>query len=473
MKNSKLNLGRKNLFLVFFLIIALIPYLYASFYTNPIADDFTYAFKGKNNPLASTLINEYLNWNGRYISNIFVLLNPISFKCFLGYKLIPIILILLTVSSNYFFIKKLTNRKVENLKSVIYALFLTILYLYQMPIVSEGIYWYTGAVTYQLGNIFLLYYFGFLAQFFYEKYLFQSKIIHVIILFLFVIITIGFNEILMISLILIHLGLCFIYFTNNLFFKKLVFYLLITSIIFGCIVFFAPGNKTRESFFPNNHMLLSSLSSTFAQIIRFSTEWISSAPLIFVSIIYFEINKILSEQLTMFNKSFYLKPYMSIFLLFIAIFIGVFPPYWSTGLLGQHRTLNTSYFLFILVWFINLTVLYNHKLISFEPFNSKVKVAFSIIIWLSFIFNKNGYSLIQDIRNDDIRKYNDQMIKRYSLIQSKNDTIYFEPIKNRPLSLFVLDITEDPNNWQNFGYNVFFNKPDKKIKLKNNPLNSK
>lgn len=448
------------------LIIAILPYLYISMYCNPIADDFTYAFKIKNHNFFSVLLNEYLNWNGRYISNIFVILNPIAFDSFLGYKFVPIFLIFLTVYSIYYFIRKLTNEKLTKYETLVFALVLTLLYLYQMPIISEGIYWYTGAVTYQLGNIFLLFYLGILSQFIYEKYIFHNRIIHLIILILSMFLTVGFNEILMIIIVLLSLCIYLVYLLNRIKKRKLVFYLLIASICFGSIVYFAPGNLTREAFFPDNHNLINSFIQSIAQSIRFFFDWISSAPIIFISILYFKLNRTLSENIPLFNKSFYLSPVFSFSLLFFIIFIGAFPAYWSTGILGQHRTINTSYFLFLLIWFINLTVVYNQNLISFEQINKKVQLVFLVIIWCSLVFTKNGYNLFQDIRTGDHKKYNDQMVKRYSIIEESSDTIYFEPIKNRPATLFVLDITDNPKNWQNLGYAIFFNKPEKSIILK-------
>lgn len=60
------------------------------------------------------------------------------------------------------------------------------------------------------------------------------------------------------------------------------------------------------------------------------------------------------------------------------------------------------------------------------------------------------------------------MQQRYSIIEKSGDVIYFEPIKNKPHSLFVLDITDDPENWQNTTYSLFFDMPHKSVELKKN-----
>ena len=448
------------------LIIAILPYLYVSLYCNPIADDFAYAFKGKYWDLLPALIGEYLNWNGRYVSNIFVMLNPIAFDSFIGYKLVPILLIICTVFSFYFFFRALTDKVINQYELFALSLVITLLYLHQMPIISEGIYMYTGAVTYQLGNVFLLLYAGALCQYIGKKHLFKSKIAHAILLIALMFLTIGFNETIMITVLLFSTGIYVISKLNKLDGRAFLFYLLIVCICFSCIVYFAPGNSTREAYFPNNHQLVNSLISSLAQCIRFFFDWISSAPLILLSILYYSLNKRLSEHVPIFRESFYLTPLISFALLFIVIFIGAFPAYWSTGILGQHRTMNVSYLLFIIAWFINLTVFYNKNLATLDLKHYKLRIVIYVLVWCSLVFARNGYTLLEDIRTGDIARFNTQMVERYSIIENSGDTIYFEPIKYRPKTLFVLDITDNPKNWQNEAYAIFFGKPDKPVMIK-------
>ncbi len=469
MKNSKIysKITHKRELLVFiFLILALLPYLYVSIYTNPIADDFTYAFKGKSESLIKTLIGEYLNWNGRYTSNVFVLLNPIVFGCFWGYKVTPIFIIFALFFSILFLFSTITEKKFKVLQRWIISLVLTLLYLYQMPIISEGIYWYTGAVTYQLGSVLFLIYLSLLILFFRKKFILNKRLIHLFILALLIAVTIGFNEIIMIVMFILSIYIWVIFKQNKTKKHKYLTFILICTIIFCSIVFFAPGNSGRESHFTINHHFLNSLLSSFAQTIRFSLDWVSSLPLILLSILYYKVNKKLSTQLIIFSKSFYLTPIISVFTLFLLVFIGSFPAYWATGILGQHRTMNVSYLLFILMWFINLTVIYN----KFEFPKIKelkyCKIIFFILIYFSLIFTKNSYNLIYDLKTYKCQDYNSQMQDRYSIIKNSTDTAYFELIKRKPKTLFVLDITDNPKNWQNKGYGIFFEKPHIQIMIK-------
>jgi hypothetical protein len=71
-------------------LVVLLPYFYLSFFIHPAADDYNYAYLTISKDWFSEYINQYYTWNGRYSSNILVLLNPIAFKSLFFYRIIPI-----------------------------------------------------------------------------------------------------------------------------------------------------------------------------------------------------------------------------------------------------------------------------------------------------------------------------------------------------------------------------------------------
>ncbi len=456
----------KNEIALILLGIAFIPYIYLSFFTNPICDDFISSVISKENRLFPLLIKEYNGWSGRYGSNVFVFSNPLVYDSLLGYKLAPIAIILGTMVSFFIFIKGMMNQIFSTVKIIAFACLLTLLFLYQMPVIADGIYWYTGAVTYQLGNIFLLMYIGFLNLYFRGKYFFNSKYIHGFILAFILFFVTGFNEILMVMLLLISTLTFFIVWKNRMNqFKAIARFLFIVSILCSIFMCLAPGNTLRGDFFPEKHQLVHSLAMAALQTLRFFTDWISSAPLILLSVLYYFINKELSSKHLLFSNSFYLSPILSLLLLFFVIFIGSFPAYWATGILGQHRTMNASYFLFILMWFINLTVFYNKTTWKIDALKPNWEVGMFLVIWISLIFSKNGFNALEDITKKRAYTYNKGMEDRYASMQMPQDTLYFKPFLDPPKTLFVLDITEDPDHWINQAYNVYF-ETDHKIILK-------
>lgn len=418
---------------------------------------------------------QYSAWSGRYAASILLFTNPIAYNSFFIYKLLPVVLIILLVLSNLLFVSTLMGKYQSRMQSLIIALLISILFLYQMPILSEGIYWYSGSMTYQLATVFVMTYISLLVMYTQGRLLFKSKVIHIAVLTVLLIIGIGFNEVHTIGLILFACIALFIVIKNKLPHRSLFIYLLIITVVFACIMIFSPGNTNRESFATNNHRFLYSLVLSFAQVIRFFLEWVSSIPLLILSFLYYFLNKKLSENNPLFSRSFYLSPLYSTLLLFGIIFIAVFPPYWATGMLGQHRTMNVAYYLFLICWFIHLTVCFNfykNELAGVKALNKRLQAILLVITVVAFSFSKNGYDLLTDIFYGKARSYDAQMTARYTQLQAPADTIYFTPIQDPPKNLFLYDIQEDPANWLNQSYNLYFECKEKSIIKRDRAISS-
>jgi hypothetical protein len=453
------------LFLISVLLL-FVPYLYISRYACPVADDFVCAANGKTNSLLSLQLSQYLGWSGRYSANILIFLNPLVYNSFSIYKLVPVVLIVLLVLSNLFFVRTLIGKDQTGLQSFIISLLFSLLFFYQMPILSEGIYWYTGSVTYQLATVFVMLYLGLLIRYTRGWLILKSRIIHISALTLLLIISIGFNEVDMLALVLFGCTSLFVVVKNKLHYQPLFIYLFVITIVFSGILFFAPGNENRANQALNNHRFFYSLGMSFAQIIRFFLDWVSSIPLLALSFLYYFLNKKLSESNRLFSVSFYLSPFYTTALLFIVIFIAVFPPYWATGMLGQHRTLNVAYYLFLFLWFINLTVCFNfykNELPAIKPMNRQLQATLLMVIVVAICFSKNGYDLLTDIFYGKAKAFDEQMTARNAQLKLPGDTVYFHPIQDPPKSLFLYDVKEDPANWLNQSYNLYFECKDKSI----------
>ncbi len=448
------------------LITLFVPYIYICQYAMPFADDFVYGFRGKKYAVLQESVKEYFNWSGRYTANVLDFLNPLSFNSFIVYKLVPVVVICFTVLSWFIFIHVLFGNHLNKKFQTIISLFLSLLFVYQMPILSEGIYWYTGAVTYQIGNVSVLVYISLIGLLFQERFLFKNKLFHFFILSILLIACIGFNEILMLALASFAVVSLIIVHKNGLAHKPFFIYLLVMTFIFSCILFFAPGTDARAELTFNNHRFFSSVFFAAAQTIRFFLEWTSSLPLLLLSVLYYYLNKKLVAENRLFAVSFYLSPLYSSMFLFYIIFIAVFPPYWATGILGQHRTLNVAYWLFIILWFINLTVCFNaykEKLKGIKPLQKQFHTGLIITIIIALAFSKNGYDVITDIFYGKARAYEEQMSDRYHLLQSGADTIYFDPVVDPPKTLFLYEVSGDPANWINRCYNLYFECENKQI----------
>ncbi|PCI98994.1 MAG: hypothetical protein COB15_04850 [Flavobacteriales bacterium] len=459
------KLKKEQLFL-FGLLLAIFPYFYLCFFTNPSADDFVFAYYFQTQEYFQLLKGTFLGWNGRYASNIFSYLNPIGFGSFFGYKIAPFLMILLFLSSSFYFVKQLFFKEKLQFQITI-SLVLSLLFFHNMPIISEGVYWFTGSVIYFLGIIIFQFYIGLLIKTIRKKRCLIRGVPLIILLFF----VCGFNEVLTLLVLFLLSIITIVFYKNQLERKSLVVIQLLFAILFASILIFAPGNGFRGDAYVEAYNFTHSLSYSILQVARFSFYWIVSIPLIIASIFYFEINKKMRKENVVFQNSFYLNRWLSLLFLFTVTFICVFPPYWLTGILGQHRTLNVAYAFFLPFWFVNLTVWYNYynQKINLN-FLDKTKRVLGIVLFLGLIITANGFNALKDVFSGSARQYDIQLKERFKRLQKNTPIseklIKFKPIKTKPKCLFTSDITANPKDWKNKAYNLYFCQDSLKIYIK-------
>ncbi|MBL4592419.1 MAG: hypothetical protein JKX68_01225 [Flavobacteriales bacterium] len=323
-----------------------------------------------------------------------------------------------------------------------------------MPIISEGIYWFTGSVIYTLGLIFSLFYTALLINVIREN----KKGIYSLFLVVLLFFVCGFNEVLTLLMVFFLAVASYIFYKKNLLGKKIVGIQFLLSVLFAAAVVLSPGNELRGEVYPDAHNFPYSFLYSIMQVGRFSFLWIGSIPLIAASLIYFQINKKMREENNLFQNSFYLNRWSSFLILFAIIFICVFPPYWATGILGQHRTLNIAYLFFIIMWFINLTVWYNYYQSKLRfGLTTRITKALSVFLLIGFFLTGNGYNSLSDIFSGSAHRYNKQLTERFEkLKQTNKKQITLSPLTKNPKCLFVADITNNPKDWTTIGYIQYF-----------------
>lgn len=455
------------------ILLVVSPYFYLSFYIYPAADDYNYAFLTISKDWNKEYFNQYNTWNGRYASNILVLLNPIAFHNLIFYRFIPLILIFFTFLSVYFFIDSVYRKQFENIVKVNIALTLTLFFLYVMPNIAEGIYWYTGAVTYQISVTLLIIYSALIFRYLTRRYII-GKAFHFILNTIVIILVIGFNEIVMLILLLYHFVLMLFAFFKYEKNKSISVYWFIIVLIASLIIFLAPGNEVRASYFENNHQFFNSVLYSLLQTIRFLSDWISNLPFIIFSLITLYLFK--KGNVEFFKVVSYSDILVWGLSIPLIIFICIFPAYWGTGILGQHRTVNVACLLFIMLWLVNLNLwmVYYKELPFFNNIDKILKDKTIIILFLILLITmavtKNGYNAFTDIYDGKARKYSKEMTERIEKMKgakSKSiESIGVDPLKYKPATIFVIDITADSDHWINKGYASYYTM--KSIWLENN-----
>lgn len=463
-----MNYSFKNIINVL-LPLAYIPYVVICIYNNPNADDFVYGHIALTKYFPAAWWEQYMTWTGRYSANVFVLLGPLKWQSFTLYKLFPLLLIFFTWFSVYFLQKNLFQKVLDRKEGVIITHGVVLLFIFNMPILSEGLYWYTGAVTYLLGCIFFTCYVGSLIRFYQGKWIGKNQFVHIFILTVFLLFCMGFNEVLMLLIVVFNLVVCIVVLIYKLKCQKITFYLLCITMLGVALVFMAPGNSVRINQFHHNHQFWYSVGFSLVQTIRFFALFVLSPPLWILSYAWIFIHKKLVKTVPIFQTGFYLHRYVSLMLLPLVIFICVFPAYWATGILGQHRTLNVAYWFFIFAWFINLSVWNIHlqkRISNVQIPKTKTILLLFVITVTCFAGVKNGFYCSMDVLTGRAAHFDSQMKKRYASMQSINDTIEFTPVQNIPKSICFYEVTNDSNNWLNACWVSYFGKEGKAIVVK-------
>lgn len=446
-KNSILMIG------IFFMIFCL-PYFYLIFYIHPSGDDYTYAFLEQKTSLLSAYIDEYNLWNGRFSSNIFVLKNPLTFgfnNIFL-YRFIIFLIQFLLFVAFWRFIKLLFNIN-NSLKLNFITLILYSLYLSFLPALNEAFYWYTGVVTYQFSLILLVTYLSLYFR------LNKLKNINVFILAILLLCIVGFNEIAMIYLFVFQF-LCLVYSFRKKVNLKSNMGLFIIYLFGFSLVYFAPGNSVRESYFiGKSHQFTHSLASSILQVFRFIFEWNYNGLIFISAFISFYFFDVLKNKVINYSTKKYILGIPII--IFVLLFLSIFPAYWTTGIMGQHRSVNFAlFFVLPLLYFWYIIMIY--KLDSKLRFIKKLKPSYFYIVFVVLIFfNRNLKNVYLDIFQLKHKFFNIENYNRYQSINkqlsSKKKDVYLRKIDIHPSSIFIYDLTSDPNSIANIGYKRYWN----------------
>jgi Family of unknown function (DUF6056) len=454
--SCKISNIKNEYFFIILGLFSIFPLLILSFFNNPGSDDFDLSYESQVESFWSLQIRRYFDWSGRYFSNgLISFLDPLIYGNYFWFKIIPILLMVLFFFSIVYFISSF-QLATSRLNKFAYAGAVLFLYIYQMPNVSDGFYWIPGSFTNQLPQVIVLLFFSMLF-----KYIQTGKTLFVVLASFFLFAAIGCNEITVVSLLFI---LFLLFFYNYLVLRKFsrtLFLMMTIAIIFGCVEVLAPGNIARAESMANKHQLILSVLKSFQVSLSLMMKWM---PMITICCFFFfkSITQIIDENI---SKKYIIHPFFSICLVFLIVYIGVFPCFWSTGSEPPVRTANTIYFFFIIAYinFIFSAIYYfiiqKKKDFSYS-YNTKICIA--IIIIVSSLSNNNITVAYHDLLTGKAYKYNNEMVARIELINNCHEQECVLPqLLNMPKTICnkeVMALTNDKNNWKNLEIARYFRK---------------
>ena len=314
-----------------------------------------------------------------------------------------------------------------------------------MPDMPEGFYWYTGSVTYQLPCALTLIAVTLLMRAARERS-WWAAVLAIPLLFVIV----GCNEVIMLLLVIAS-GVAIARWVASPGRTSTFLIIAVPVVVLGaCLVIFAPGNEVRSAFYPERHVLPRSVGMSLLQTARFSFEWMTCPGLLLLSVIWWMSHRHLAQRFPLIGYGFGLDPWKSVPALFAVVFLCVFPAYWSTGILGQHRTANVACFFFLPLWFVNLSVFaarFGGTVLRLHDTDRRhVTAALLLLIALDLGFTGNSGNAIKDLVTGRAERSDEQLWRRYDLLREaakspqRIATIPF--IEDPPKSLYVLDLRD-------------------------------
>lgn len=452
-------------FFILFTAACLIPFFVLTAFNHPSADDFTVTYSLKVKGFWEAQINWYLKWSGRYISTAIVsLLHPLVYKSFFLYRLYPVLLFIATLFSGNHLIKNLIPDLNKSNRFAISSI-ITISLISVLPSIVQGFYWVPGSLIYMLANIFTILFSSYLIQ--YDS---SKKRTDLILFILFGILAIGSNELNLFIVLLIS-GLWAL--AKLLINKRLELISSATLALFlsaSALSLLAPGNSARGSVIEKDHLndgfkindALFSISKSFSHGLSDFYNWLFFSPLIIVCLFVFIKHKDLKLKLS---------PVIHPILVWIA-FVGLFfflyfPYYFGTGNPDSSsfplRTSNVIcfYICFALPIAIFYTLNWMQQM-KFELKNVKSPLLFhviSVVFVVVVLGSGNVKMALKDLRSRDFIAYNNELNSRYEIItKSTLDTLEVDSLHFFPRTIYMEDISGDPDNWKNAPYADYFGK---------------
>lgn len=339
---------------LFSLLLSLLPFLILTLFSNPSYDDYCHAAKTLELGFVNTQKSFFNTWNGRYFSMAVLSLSPVTNGSFTGYKIFAFVIILLTFISTFFFLSVILLPGAALVDRLIAASLITALFSNQMPDITEGYYWMPATVCYQLANILTLIFFVLVVKSQEQRQ--SARAVLLSFAFFLVVAVTGSSEPSMIFLLLLLTSITIRAFASRSSDSRLWLAFLTVAAVCAFVVVAAPGNAVRGSHFPERHRFFFSLGQSLIEAARYLLKWLANPAFVLSTILYVPIADRFSDRSELLKRHFYIHPLTSLLLLLIMIFLGFFAPLWSMGLVGPERTMNQVYFIFLLGWFINISV---------------------------------------------------------------------------------------------------------------------
>lgn len=438
----------KNLLLIgFCALLCIIPFVVVSFFNQPVGDDFWCIWMVKKYGFAEAQYLWFISMNNRYSANMITSLNAIFFDSVLGFKIIPVLMIIGWICSVYYFMSSILQGTISAVQKLSCSLFIAAVYYINLPGVHDGVYWVASLACYQLPVTLLLLLSGWLLK----KTEPLSFVQHVF-LFLSVILICGFNELISFMMAAASFVLL-LYGRQQKQLIKLFTIVLIASVL--SLLARIPGmmHRYNDSVINTTHMsfkevlITSTLQTGYHLVMRCLLSpsfWLGG---LFVFLfVYRNHHQIKKANLLQLAK---LKWIPALFVLFLILFPGFLFVFVENKIAGM-RVINISYFVCMtFVYVLIAGIAYNIAIKKNEPGVTGFLIRYQnllviLLVTLTIVVPGNVHVVSKSLISGDARRYNSEVDNRFlSLKKCESAICTISSLSSKPYILCPVDVCQD------------------------------
>jgi len=167
MRTNKLSmLGYSLLFAAAFWCVGWLGI--GAYFCHPNAEDFSLCVIPRDQGILYSIINLLTTYDGRYFTNLLHAINPLAFNWLAGYKLMPIVGILLLLLAVWFFLETLFHSPSSKFL-LLFSLLFTCIHFALAPSLPHDLYWMVSSFVYIYPWTFTLLWIGAYIRYVYAK----------------------------------------------------------------------------------------------------------------------------------------------------------------------------------------------------------------------------------------------------------------------------------------------------------------
>jgi len=446
------------------LALCLLPYFLINIYNEPSSDDFKYAANYRELGAWEAGKKIYFGTCGRYATNVFLHWSPLSLGWMEGYRWTGFAL-LAGLSASFYYLLWPLLPKLRGPVRHLGVWTVVALFLYKIPSLNQGLYWFTGAYTYTFAIVCLNFFIGLLIRARGwspndPKWEFQNKNKEIELIAggtLCLGLAFGSTELAVIygaiGLGLLNIWLVFI----RRKWDPTILGLTMLGAVFGLLCLMAPGNFLRSDSYELAHDF-----GRLIKLVPLYQVWFlgsfCSLPLVLMAIVAggrWASFGLPAAGSFIRNASRWIPVLLFLFFMILTFSFGI----WATGNRPARRALNVLYYIqFLLVLVMLLQSLWADR--GFWAFlRGKIPLSdrgILAVAFLALLLTGNSGKVWGDlvVRGPEYRR---QVESRYQAIrESGGGEVVVEPIRNKPKCLFFEDITHQPTDWQNLEMARYF-----------------